>query len=101
MANGERSNVGAQAVSAVRPGYDAVMRSPVRRRTSLPPDLEAAAVRHLRRANRTSRMAAAQLLARGWSIDEDARLTAIPEHDRPDGYDESTDPAHPPITPAR
>ncbi len=71
------------------------MRDPIRRRTSLPPELESAAVRHLRQSTRESRLAAAQLLARGWAIDEEARLSAVPERDRPDGYDESTDPAHP------
>lgn len=71
------------------------MRTPVRRRTSLPPDLEAEAVRHLRRSSRQSRMSAAQLLARGWAIDEESRLSAVPERDRPDDYDEANDPAHP------
>lgn len=75
--------------------YDVVMRKPVRRRTSLPPELESAAIHHLRRSTRESRLAAAQLLARGWAIDEEARLSAVPERDRPDGYDEATDPAHP------
>lgn len=80
--------------------YDEDMRKPVRRRTSLPPELESAAVRHLRRSTRASRLAAAQLLARGWAIDEEARLSAVPERDRPDGYDESTDPAHPALAAA-
>lgn len=71
------------------------MRTPVRRRTTLPPELESEAIRHLREPTREGRLAAAQLLARGWAIDEQARLAAVPERDRPDGYDEATEPAHP------
>jgi len=70
------------------------MDSPVRRRTRLPPDLETAAVEHLRADTRERRIAAAQLLARGWALDEEARLDAVPERERPDGYHEATDP-HP------
>ena len=70
------------------------MDSPVRRRTTLPAELESAAVEHLRRDTREGRLAAAQLLARGWSIDEDHRLAAVPERERPDGYNEAADP-HP------
>jgi hypothetical protein len=70
------------------------MQTPVRRRTALPPELESAAVDHLRRDSRESRLAAAQLLARGWALDEEARLSAVPAREQPDGYHESADP-HP------
>lgn len=70
------------------------MQTPIRRRTSLPPELESAAVDHLRRDSRESRLAAAQLLARGWALDEEARLATVPAQDLPDGYDEAADP-HP------
>lgn len=70
------------------------MDSPVRRRTRLPPELESAAVDQLRADTRERRMAAAQLLARGWALDEEVRLESIPARDRSDGYDEAADP-HP------
>ncbi|MEL6344592.1 MAG: hypothetical protein AAFV53_15865 [Myxococcota bacterium] len=55
------------------------MSSPVRRRTVLPPEIEAEAVALLRSNASSDRLRAAQLLARGWAIDEEARVAALPE----------------------
>lgn len=56
--------------------------------TPLPPELVREALRLLASGTVADRSAAAQLLARGWEEHEDARQQAIPEEDRPDGYNE-------------
>ncbi|MEC7947428.1 MAG: hypothetical protein VX265_07640 [Myxococcota bacterium] len=60
---------------------------PVRRPTCIDPDLASAAVQHLREDSRAGRLAAAQLLARGWALDEEARLAAVSQSDRADASD--------------
>ena len=59
--------------------------------TPLPPELVREALRLLATGRSSDRTAAAQLLARGWDEHEHDRLAAVPESERPDGYDELTE----------
>ena len=64
--------------------------SPISRPTVLTSELVTEAVRLLREDSRAARLAAAQLLARGWALDEEARLAALPPEALlpPDGGEE-------------
>lgn len=64
---------------------------PAHHRTNLPPELVRAALALLISGAASDRRRAAQLLARGYALDEEARLDGIHEVHRSDGYEEAHD----------